>query len=150
MDSTKRKAIQEVIAKASNVYVSSIDDSGFPNIKAMFARMQDGPVFHYMSTNYSSKRTQQFLKNSKCSIYYCNEQEYKGVMLTGHIEVCTDHDTRALIWKDTDLVYYPQGVDDPDYCVYRFVAEKGNYYHGLVNIDFEISELNDEGGSLYE
>ncbi len=31
------------------------------------------------------------------SIYYCNEAEYKGVMLTGHIEVCTDHDTKALI-----------------------------------------------------
>ena len=33
------------------------------------------------------------------------------------------------------------GVDDPDYCVYRFVAEKGNYYHGLQNIDFDVSEL---------
>ena len=62
-------------------------------------------------------------------------------MLVGHIEVCTDHETKALIWKDRDIMYYPQGVDDPDYCVYKFVAEKGNYYHGLTNIDFDISEL---------
>lgn len=142
MDYNKQKEIKDVIANAANVYVSSVDEDGFPKIKAMFARMQDGAVIHYMSTNYSSKRTQQFLKNNKCSIYYCDEKEYKGVLLTGRIEVCTDHETKALIWKDSDTVYYPQGVDDPDYCVYRFVAEKGNYYHGLDNIDFDISELD--------
>ena len=143
MESVKRNEINTLIANAANVYVSSIDENGFPNIKAMFARMQDGPVFHYMSTNYSSRRTQQFLKNSKCSIYYSNEETYQGVMLTGHIEVCTDHETKALIWKDSDVIYYPQGVDDSDYCVYRFRAEKGNYYHGLVNFDFAIEELHE-------
>lgn len=141
METAKKNEIMEVINNASNVYVTSIDENGYPNIKAMFARMQDGMKIHYMSTNYSSRRTQQFLQNNKCSIYYCNEAEYKGVMLTGHIEVCTDHDTKALIWKDSDVMYYSQGVDDPDYCVYRFTAEKGNYYHGLENIDFMIEEL---------
>lgn len=140
MEQRKKEEIKSVISNASNVFVASVDENGYPNVKAMFARMQEG-AYHYMSTNYSSKRTQQFLKNSKCSIYYCNEQAYKGVMFLGHIEVCTDHETKALIWKDGDIVYYPQGVDDSDYCVYKFVAEKGNYYHGLNNIDFEISEL---------
>lgn len=142
MDCHKIKEMKAVIANAATVYVSSIDENGYPNIKAMFACMQDGMVFHYMSTNYSSRRTQQFLHNNKCSIYYCDESTCKGVMLTGHIEVCTDHETKAMIWKDTDIIYYPQGVDDPDYCVYRFVAEKGNYYHGLENVDFRIEELN--------
>lgn len=144
MDSIRRKEINAVIKNAANVYVSSIDERGFPNIKAMFAIMQDGPELHYMSTNYSSKRAQQFLKNSKCSIYYCCEEKFQGVMLTGHMEVRTDHDTKALIWKDSDVMYYPQGVDDPDYCVFCFRAEKGNYYHGLSNMDFAIEELNEE------
>lgn len=140
MEQNKKEEIKAVIANASNVYVASVDEKGYPNVKAMFARMQQG-VYHYMSTNFSNKRTQQFLKNNKCSIYYCEEQSYKGVMFLGHIEVCTDHDTKALIWKDRDIMYYPLGVDDPDYCVYRFVAERGNYYHGLQNIDFDVSEL---------
>lgn len=144
MDSCKREEIRAVIANAANVYVASVDENGYPNVKAMFACMQEGSVFHYMSTNYSSKRTQQFLKNDKCSIYYCEEQSFKGVMLTGHMEVCTDHETKALIWKDSDVMYYPKGVDDPDYCVFKFVAEKGNYYHGLTNIDFDIEELEQE------
>lgn len=142
MNANKREEIKAVIANAANVYVASIDENGYPNVKAMFARMQEGVVFHYMSTNYSSKRTEQFLKNNKCSIYYCNEGEYKGVMLTGRIEVCTDLETKTMIWKESDIIYYSQGVNDPDYCVYRFVAEKGNYYHGLENINFHIAELN--------
>lgn len=97
---------------------------------------------HYMSTNYSSRRTGQFLQNKKCSIYYCDESSYKGVMLTGRMEVCTDHETKALIWKDSDRIYYPEGVDDPDYCVFRFTADKGNYYHGLENTDFTIEEFS--------
>lgn len=140
MERTKKEEINAVISNAANVFVSSIDENGWPNVKAMFARMQDG-MYHYMSTNYSSRRTHHFLKNSKCSIYYCDEQDFKGVMLLGHIEICTDHETKALIWKEEDRIYYPQGIDDPDYCVYRFKAEKGNYYHGLQNIDFDIDEL---------
>lgn len=141
MDCNIKEEIKAVIANAANVFVASVDENGYPNVKAMFARMQEGVVFHYMSTNYSSKRTQQFLKNDRCSIYYCEEQSFKGVMLTGHMEVCTDHETKALIWKDSDVMYYSQGVDDPDYCVFKFVAEKGNYYHGLTNIDFDITQL---------
>ena len=140
MEHGKKEEITAVISNAANVYVSSIDENGYPNVKAMFARMQDG-VYHYMSTNYSSRRTKHFLENNKCSIYYCDEQSFKGVKLLGHIEVCTGHETKALIWEEEDRIYYPQGVDDPDYCVYKFTAEKGNYYHELQTIDFDIDEL---------
>lgn len=140
MKQNRKEEMRAVIANASNVFVASMDDNGYPNIKAMFAKKKEG-ICHYMSTNYSNRRTQQFLKNNKCCIYYCDESAYKGVMLLGHIEVCTDHETKALLWEDRDIMYYPLGVDDPDYCVYKFVAEKGNYYHGLVNTDFDIQEL---------
>ncbi len=140
MVKSKKEEIKAVIANASNVYVASVDENGYPNIKAMFARMQEG-IYHYMSTNLSNKRTQQFIKNNKCSLYYCDERSYKGVMLLGWIEVCTDQTTKSLLWRDSDIIYYSKGVDDPDYCVYRFVAEKGNYYYGLQNIDFDASEL---------
>lgn len=142
MDIAKKEEVKAVVNGAANVYVSSVDEKGYPNIKAMFARKSDNMKYHYMSTNYSSKRTKQFLANDKCSIYYCDEKSYKGVMLTGHMEVCTDYDTKSMLWEEGDVIYYPKGIEDPDYCVYRFVADRGNYYHGLSNIDFEIDELS--------
>lgn len=38
-------------------------------------------------------------------------------------------------------IYYPNGIDDEDYCVLRFTAVRGNYYHGLKNLNFEIEEV---------
>lgn len=60
-----------------------------------------------------------------------------GLMLVGTMEVLTDHDSKAMLWKPKDVMYYPKGVDDPDYCVLKFTAQRANYYHGLQNHDFD-------------
>lgn len=61
------------------------------------------------------------------------------------MKVCTDRASRERLWKDSDRMYYPKGVDDLDYCVLKFTAQRGNYYHGLKNADFSIGELEEEG-----
>ena len=81
------------------------------------------------------------MNNPKACVYYCDKENFIGVLFTGSIEVCTDHDTKASIWHEGDEMYYPKGVDDEDYCVFRFTAEKVNYYHGLSTVTFSINEL---------
>ena len=44
MEQNKKEEIKAVIANASNVYVASVDEKGYLNIKAMFARMQQGRI----------------------------------------------------------------------------------------------------------
>jgi general stress protein 26 len=63
-------------------------------------------------------------------------------MLVGNMEVCTDRKHRELLWFDGAERYYPKGIDDEDYCVLRFTAEWGNYYHGLKNYTFTPEELD--------
>ncbi len=127
--------------KCSVAYVGSVNEAGFPQVKAMLVAEHGDMRVHYFSTNMSSKRAAQFLKNPKACVYYCSEIEFKGALFTGTIEVCTDHDTKAFIWHDGDEMYYPGGVDDEDYCVYKFTAETVNYYHGLSNVTFSADEL---------
>ncbi len=91
--------IRRLVEKSGKVYVSSVDEAGYPNTKAMFAREHDGMKIHYMSTNCSSLRVSQFRKNPKACIYYCNERFFKGLMFTGTMEVCTDRETRERIWR---------------------------------------------------
>lgn len=126
-------------------YVGSVNGEGFPQIKGMLVPEHDSMKIQYFSTNTSSKRVGQFLKNPKACVYYCDEtkDKYKGALFTGTIEVCTDHDTKAMIWHDGDEIYYPKGVDDDDYCVYKFTAETVNYYYGLSNVTLPIDELED-------
>lgn len=122
-------------------YVGSVNGEGYPQIKAMLVLEHDRMDVQFFSTNTSSKRMGQFLKEPKASVYYCDEAQFKGALFTGRIDVCTDRETKARLWRDGFEIYYPKGIDDEDYCVYRFTAETVNYYHGLDNTTIPVKEL---------
>lgn len=63
--------------------------------------------------------------------YFKGLIKYVGVMLIGKMEVLTDQDTKSMIWKKFDKMFYKQGVTDPDYCVLKFTATSGRYYQDL-------------------
>ncbi|MCL2775810.1 MAG: pyridoxamine 5'-phosphate oxidase family protein [Oscillospiraceae bacterium] len=136
-----KKEICNLIETSKIAYVSSIDADGIPNTKAMLTQNQSNLTTHYFSTNFSAKRTQQFIKNPNASIYFCDEADYKGLMLIGKMEVLTDKEHKTMLWHDGDEIYYPNGIDDEDYCVFKFTAVKGNYYHGLKNCDFNVEDI---------
>ena len=136
----KREYISEFIKKQKTAFIGSVDEDGFPNIKAMFTpRKIEGNCF-YFSTNTSSMRSQQFMKNPKASIYFYNRGrfKYEGIMLTGTVEVLQDADIKREIWQIGDTMYYAQGVTDPDYCVLKFTAVKGRHYCNLKTESFEL------------
>lgn len=133
--------IGSFIDKQKVSFICSVDDEGFPNIKAMLRpRKRNGLKEFYFSTNTSSMRVKQFLSNPKASIYFYHKGliKYVGVMLVGRMEVLTDQETRNMIWKRRDTMFYKKGVTDPDYCVLKFTAEKGRYYCDLKTENFEI------------
>lgn len=140
MTEQMKNQITALVEDAKIAYVSSIDETGYPNVKAMLSLRHDDLFTHYFSTNYSSRRTQQFLKNSKTCVYFCDEQKFMGLMLTGEIKVMTDHEHKAMLWREGFEMYYPDGIDTEDYCVYKFNAKKANYYHGLNNHDFILED----------
>lgn len=136
-----REQVIEFINKQNAALVASVDEDGFPNVKAMFVpRKIEGNAF-YFSTNTSSMRTQQFLKNNKASIYFYNKGrfKYEGIMLVGTMEVLQDETVKREIWRDGDTMYYKQGVTDPDYCVLKFTAAKGRRYCSLKSESFELT-----------
>lgn len=38
-------------------------------------------------------------------------------MLVGKMEELTDQDTKNMIWRKGDTMFYKKGVTDPEYCV---------------------------------
>ena len=138
-----REDLYNFIAKQKTAFVASVDEDGFPNIKAMFTpRKVEGDSF-YFTTNTSSLRAAQFMKNPKASIYFYNRGRfrYEGVMLTGTMEVLQDAKIKEEIWRTGDTMYYREGVTDPDYCVLKFTAEKGRHYCDLRTEDFTMENL---------
>ena len=118
-----------------------MDENGCPNVKAMLKpRKMSGLKEFYFSTNTSSLRVKQFLNNPNASIYFYRKGliKYTGVMLVGKMEVLTDQDTKNMIWRKGDTMFYKKGVTDPDYCVLKFTAQSGRYYCDLKTEKFEL------------
>lgn len=133
------KTIANLIDKQSVAFISSIDENGFPNTKAMLPpRKRENIKSFYFTTNTSSMRVSQYQNNSKACIYFCDRRFFRGVMLTGTIEILTDSKSKEMIWQTGDTMYYPKGVTDPDYCVLRFTAIKGRYYSKFKSENFEV------------
>ena len=133
------QTIGNLIDKTSVTFIGSVDEFGFPNMKAMFApRRREGLKEFWFTTNTSSRRVMQYRINSKACVYFCDKRFFRGVQLIGTMEVLENSKTKEMIWQDGDVMYYPGGVSDPDYCVLKFTAFKGRYYTNFNSEDFEV------------
>lgn len=133
------KTALSIINSSSNSIISSVDEYGFPNTKAMLKpREIEGAKVFYFTTNTSSMRVEQYRKNPKASLYFFNPRFFKGIMLKGTMEVLVDQATKNRIWRDGDDMYYSKGVTDPDYCVLKFTAQSGRIYQNFNSQNFNI------------
>jgi general stress protein 26 len=128
----------QLVERSKICLLGTNGEAGFPNIKAMLNLRHEGLKKVWFSTNTSSRRVQQISKDNRACVYYVDEKNFQGLMLTGTIEVRQDLESRKMLWAEGAEVYYPLGVQDPDYSVLCFSTWRGNYYHGLKNIDFNI------------
>jgi general stress protein 26 len=123
------KTLGNLIDKQGVSFIASVDEDGFPCMKAMLApRKRDGLKYFYFTTNTSSMRVRHYTDNPKACIYFCDRRFFRGVMLRGTMQVLRDHATKEMIWQEGDTMYYPLGVTDPDYCILKFHAETARYY----------------------
>ena len=133
------KTVGNIVDKASVSIISSVDENGFPNTKAMLPPRKRENIKHlFFTTNTSSMRVKQYSKNPKACVYFFDKRFFRGVMLRGAMEVLQDGASKEMIWKDGDEMYYSKGVTDPDYCVLKFTAHDGRYYSNFKSENFEI------------
>jgi general stress protein 26 len=132
-------SIGNMIDKLSVAIISSVDEDGFPNTKAMLPpRKREGIKTFYFTSNTSSMRVGQYARNPKACIYFFDNRFFRGVMLRGTMEALFDSESKEMIWREGDERYNPLGVTDPNYCVLKFTAVNGRYYHNFKSENFDI------------
>ena len=133
------QTIGNMIDKSGVAYISYVDKDGYPQTRAMLPpRERDGISTIWFTTNTSSQKVAAFRENAKASVYFVDRRFYRGVCLTGTVEVITSAEDKVRIWRDGDEKYYAGGVTDPDYCVLKFTAVRGRYYSSFKSEDFVI------------
>lgn len=133
------QTIGKIADKSSIVFISYVDNEGFPVTKAMLKpRERQGISTFWFSTNTSSNKVKFFRENPKASIYFVDKRFFRGVSLIGTVEVLETADAKERIWQRGDTMYYKGGVTDPDYCVLKFTAVRGRYYSNFHSEDFNL------------
>lgn len=134
-----KKVSLDVIEHSKIAYLSTVDERGFPNVKAMLNLYHDDLHTFCFSTSTSSKRVKQILHNDKASIYFCDNEKFLGLMLIGNIIVSKDEILKKKLWFDGSELFYPLGITDPDYSVLKFTTLKCDLYTGKEIIQFGIN-----------
>ena len=134
-EEARRKALA-LVERSEIALLESNSDDGYPWIKAMLKMEAEELKTVWFSTNTSSRRVAQFLRDPRACVYFVDFSDWMGLMLTGEIEVLNDAESRQRLWRDGYEKYYPLGISDPDYAVLRFSAASANYYHQLDNLTF--------------
>lgn len=136
---TLYQTIETLIDSCATAFIASVDEAGYPCCKALLApRVRNGLRIFYFTTNTSSQHTMHYRSQPKATIYFCDESNFRGVLLRGKMIICEDQPTKDLIWRSGDTEYYPLGPNDPDYCVLRFEAEHARYYSDLRSQELQL------------
>jgi len=151
LNEVKRLSI-ELIENSLVAYFSTIDSDGFPITRALlntrykeryrefsefYDNLEDKYVI-YFSTNTSSSKIDHIKENPKVSVYFCDTEQFKGVMFGGEIEVIDDMEIKRQFWLDRSVRYYPKGLEDPDYTILRFNPKDARFYYKLNQIEFKL------------
>lgn len=120
--------LDKMVRESEFATLGFMDEDGAPSVRRVFCTWHKGLGGHLISTNTSSLHTQALLKNGRACLYFDDCKDFRGLCLTGKVTVHFEHEYRALLWHEQDVMYYPKGVDDEDYCVLEFQAERGRYY----------------------
>lgn len=134
------EAVGELIDNSCNSIISSVDSDGFPSSRAMLSpRKRDGIHTLYIPAKATSMRLRNLIDNPKSSLYFYDKKTMKSVMLKGTAELIQDPALKAELWREGDQEVFPNGADAPEYCIIRFSAKSGRYYHNHKYDDFQIS-----------
>ena len=143
-----------LLSVAPVAYLTTIDQNGWPNTRAMLNLRNEEkypnliPVFAshsqdlqiYFTTNTSSGKVAQIDQNNKASVYFCNPEEWRGLMIGGPLSIISDQEIRHALWQNEWDMYYPEGVQDPDYAILSLKPRIAKYYEYLDSSVWNMEE----------
>ena len=149
-----REMCLKLVDTAWPVYLTTIDEKGFPQTRAMlslrnrerypkltslFDKHRDDFMILF-TTNTSSTKSDDIRSRPKTSVYYCNPDDWKGVMFGGEIEIVGDKDLKKELWQEGWENYYPKGYDDPDHTVLKIIPTVARGWTGSSTFKLELGD----------
>jgi len=135
------------------VYVSTIDEKGYPQIRAMnnlrnlkrfgrlavFFNQQKNDFIVYLITKKTSAKIDQISKSAKVCLYYCSFPEAHGLAITGEMEVVEDEEIRKTLWQEEWVKNFEGGLSGPNYTVLMVKPALARGFYKTEKYEFAIT-----------
>lgn len=128
-----------IVNGATEAYIGLIDDRGSPSVSTVSSIRADGIFKGWFATGMDANKTKRILANPKASV--CYRREGDNVTLVGEAKIRTDETIRHELWQDWFINHFPQGKDDPNYCVIEFETRRAALWVENESAEFAIADL---------
>jgi len=135
--------IKSLIDRSLFASLGYTDENGRQNIRRVFCVWHRGLGTHLISTNTSSSHVKSIINSGNACLYFSDDSTFEAVCLFGNAVISTDRNHKELLWNEGDEKYYPNGIDDEDYCVIIFSADSGRYYRYDGKADLSADEITE-------
>ncbi len=126
---------ESIMRAEENAIISLVDEDGFPRTSAISNLKTEGIKYAWFATGLCSGKARCIQKNNKAGLCYCDGSN--NVTLMGKVEILTEAEIKKAMWLDWFIEHFPEGTEDPNYCILKFTTEKV-----VLWIDSEYVELN--------
>jgi general stress protein 26 len=142
MNSQKITEARDLMNRSDAAILSTIDENGFPATRAMLnlrnkssfpslADFMSKTNMVYFTTNTSLSKIRQIRNNPNGCVYFVIPSEFCGLTIQGMLEIVTDQSIKSSLWQSGWTMYYPQGIDDPEYTIFSLKPLKIKGYRQL-------------------
>ncbi|NLZ46121.1 MAG: pyridoxamine 5'-phosphate oxidase family protein [Clostridiales bacterium] len=139
MDCNIVEKANRIVNSEEDCYLALISENGYPSVSTISSIKTDGIFKAYFSSSTNGPKSLRIAKNNKASV--CYRSEGNNVTLVGTIKVLTDTKTKNSLWVDWFIKHFPEGKDDPNYCIFEFTTKTVNLWIDRESAVFKISDV---------
>ncbi len=124
----ENELIQQAVAllgQCPTVVLATLDEAGTP-CPVVMAKLHAEGLNVWMATDLSSHKVRHIEANPRAGL--CFYAGGDSVTLRGMAEVIDDAESKHTLWQEWMIRHFPEGADDADYVLVKFIARWGIFY----------------------
>jgi len=120
------------VAGGEGVALSLLDHEGYPTTSAISISKANGIQQITFAVSLDSNKAKRAKANNRACVCIFDDNfeggSYYNITLVGDIDVVTDIEVKKETWYQGLEEYFPNGFDDPNYCVLKLTTKRYNLW----------------------
>ena len=129
----------KIAAECGSAYFGVTDEDGCPSVSTVTPLKTDGIFRVYFSAGLCGNKIKRLRRDKRASV--CFQHELNNITLVGEAQILTDFETKKNFWTGWLTEHFPEGENDPNYCIVMFESKRASLWVGDESAEFLIKDL---------